>query len=237
MARRAELKPNAAAGPTVRAADYICPRHGAVIVERRLWPDDYDTCPDCLALAGRAPRDIVLLPQLTPAQLLALHEAGHAIAYIHLGVGIHSASLQRSPHVRETVGGHVRLARGTDDLHPIGLWAGTAAVRRMLLQHAEAPTFADLVDIGCNGRNDSAMLRRTGLADAELLAARDEADALIAGSWDAVTRVARALLATGYLSGEQLRSVLAGGQADRPGSGPDSRREIPRNSPGRMMPP
>lgn len=70
----------------VRGADVVCDRHRAVIVASRMWPDDYQFCPDCRRLATAAPHgEIPLLPHLDTSRCVAVHEAGHAVAYILLG--------------------------------------------------------------------------------------------------------------------------------------------------------
>ncbi|MEU8334771.1 hypothetical protein [Micromonospora tulbaghiae] len=192
-----------------RAVHLICTPHAATIATTLLWPHDYDTCHPCQHRQQGPRREILLLPHIPAARLAATHEAGHAVIYQRLGVGVHYATTEPAPEDPSSVGGHVSINLAPDDFRPVGLWAGPTAVHRMLHERG-TPTFADLVDVGCNARGDSMNLRRCGLPDSELLAARGEAEQLVEELWGSITRVAGVLADAGTLTGDQIRQLAAG---------------------------
>jgi hypothetical protein len=194
--------------PVARAADVVCDHHKTVIVATRLWPADYQVCPDCRLLSNALPAGgILLLPHLDTSRCVAVHEAGHAVTYTLLGVKVHYASMRPGDGVSYQVGGHVSLDLAPDEYVPVGLWGGTAAVRRLML-NAGTPTIEDLIDLGNNGYGDTIMLRKSGVSDVELRAARDRADEMAEHYWEAISRVADALLARGRLTGAEIVELV-----------------------------
>lgn len=106
------------------------------------------------------------------------------------------------------VGGHVSLNLARDEYVPVGLSAGTAALRRLML-NAGTPTVEDLIDVANNGSLDTAMLRKSGLSDVEIFAARDRADVIAESHWGAISRVAEVLLTQGRLTGDEIAGLVS----------------------------
>ena len=195
-----------------RAADMVCDPHRAEILHTRLWPAGYTTCADCQRLLRHAPSSgIPLLPHLDADHFVSVHEAGHAVVYLHFGIGVHYATLTPGP------AGHVSVDLPSGQYIPAGLWAGMAAVRRLLLNEG-TPTDTDLIDVANNGFHDAKLLHRSGLLAREIEAARDHADEIADQQWPAIERVASALLGRGRLSGKEIAALVAPGCTPADGS-------------------
>lgn len=109
---------------TLRLIDLMCDRHRTLILDTRMWPFGRDEH-GCMLCDTGEHHDV--FPGIDVATEMAIHEAGHAIAYLHDGI-----------HVTEASGtGNGRFAAYTNtEGHDqgtlpglTGLWAGPAAVR------------------------------------------------------------------------------------------------------------
>jgi hypothetical protein len=199
-----------------RLADIMCARHKALILDTRLWPQNYtagnhnpgnNSCENCADVGRQAPTGIpTVLPHLEPVEHMAFHESGHAVVYLHLGVTVDYAALEASPDGAEGSQAHVSVDASGCSL--VGLWAGTAAARRWLLTRGVSDD-ADLIDVINGGHLDAREIHESGFGRRDVNAARDHADGLVNQNWSAIERVAAALLIRGRLTGDEI-AELAG---------------------------
>jgi hypothetical protein len=194
-----------------RLIDAVCKPHQQAILESRLWPRQTDTCPDCTHYNTR----IRLLPHLDIQRCIAIHETGHAVAYVVLGCRVDAVTLR--PDGTGSV--EFRYTRP----QPAGVWAGTAALRHMLLVES-ASSHADLFDVIATGSvgatSDAEHLHAMADDGIDIAAARRRADELVAGHWTAIEQVAKALLASGHVTGAEIAAELPGlGFAPKPSGG------------------
>lgn len=187
-----------------RAASILCGDHAAVLASTRMFPADYETCRGCAAAGYGKGNVCILLPHLDQRKLAAVHEIGHAFAYQRIGVKVNYATIFPDPSHPDGWSGRVNIDLPPDDLRPLGLWGGTAAVRAMMLHQPDAPTMLDFVDLGCNGRHDAALLRRAGLTTDELFETRAAADEIAAREWLTIELIADALADRLLITGTEI---------------------------------
>lgn len=203
-----------------RLIDLMCHRHQHLLITGRFWPADYipgnhqpgnNSCHDCGIIGATRPYGPIHAdtPGVNPTEEAAIHEAGHAVAYLTHNIHVDYASL--APGDAEGSRAHLSVLLG-DSLnttaHRIGLWAGQSATllwldRQGLLDDAAR------IDVAWNAGLDSRDLWDCGVEAGVHDPARDDADRLVADRWDAIERVADMLLARGRLSGDEI-AELAG---------------------------
>lgn len=183
-----------------RLIDVTCGPHRQQILDSRVWPRQADTCRECSHYNTR----IRLLPDRDMMRCISVHETGHAVAYLALGCPVDAVTLR--PDGTGSV--EFRFIRP----QPIGVWAGTAALRAMLLLSDGPPDLADLFDVIATGAvgasSDAEQLHSMAGSGDDITAARDAADRLVAEHWEAIDRAADLLLARGRLSGDEITDLL-----------------------------
>lgn len=180
-----------------RLIDLMCARHRDQVLETMLWAGDTADCYSCTNRSA-----VALLPHLDQQRCIAVHEAGHAVAYLIVGERVIGAYLH--PDGR---GGVNFVARQPQ---PAAVWAGPSALRHMLALSGPVSD-TDLVDVAATGgvgaNSDAVQLRAMAGQGIDITAARDAADTLVADHWDAIDRVAGALLDRGRLAGAEVAAV------------------------------
>lgn len=187
---------------TVRLIDLMCTLHRDYTLRTRMWPFGTDMT-NCARCDLREAADV--FPGVDVLKEAAVHEAGHAIAYLTDGLHVEEVNLA----------GNERFAAYTNvEEHPrgslvglTGLWAGPAAVRAWL-ERAHLLDDATEIDIAMSSRTDTALIAsaaETGLVDEAL----ERADRLAGSRMWAINRVAESLTVHHRLTGAQI-AELAG---------------------------
>lgn len=145
-------------------------------------------------------------------ELVATHEAGHAVAYLTAGIHVAYAEMSPSPD-HPGSGAHIAVKLRRDQFgsadHLTGLWAGQAAElywldRRGLLDDAT------LIDVVCRSESDATLIAGTAQPAYVVRWARTYADGLVARRRDAVAAIVRELLRRGRLTGDELADLVVG---------------------------
>lgn|GEM_PF-1754546 len=189
-----------------RVRDFVCAGHRKEIAETLMWPALWGMCPDCRRAYRALPAGaaVDLLPHAGGwKRALAVHEAGHAVTYLHLGVGVNYITVLEGKNGGQ--GGTTSIALPPDQLVPAGLWAGFAAERRLLLPGE--PEEADLIDLASGSRHDALKLIAACSTFDEIVAARLRAAEIADRYADAIDRVAVALVEAGRLAGDQIADL------------------------------
>lgn len=198
-----------------RLIDLMCDHHRNLIITGRLWPVGYspgnhrpgnNSCNDCGIIGAAQPSGPIRArtPGVRQAEDSAIHEAGHAIAYLAHGAVVDYAALEPGDengslaHISVGIGDAYHTA-----VHRIGLWAGQAASLRWLDARGLLDDAAR-IDVVWNAGLDSRDLWDCGVTPGVHDPARDDADQLIAEHWSAIERVAEKLLAHGQLTGDEI---------------------------------
>jgi hypothetical protein len=184
---------------TPRLIDFVCGQHQRQILDTRLWAAETFDCRDCRTAGCR----VLLLPHLDTRRCIAVHEAGHAVAYLTLG--------QRVTRVELTPDDRGAVDFLADGPQPAAAWAGMAAIGHLL--HLTGPvTSADLIDVagtgGVGDSSDAEQLYAMAAKGVDITVARAAADALVVARWAAISRVADALLKQGRLTGDEIAGLL-----------------------------
>ncbi|HEX5543661.1 MAG TPA: hypothetical protein VFX60_19260 [Micromonospora sp.] len=179
-----------------RLIDVVCDYHRDRVLDTRLWPRRANTCPNCSYYNTK----IRLLPHHDMMHSIAVHETGHAVAYLALGIPVDAVVL------RPDGTGHVEFRH--IDTQPIGVWAGAAALRHMLLRLG-SPSTADLLDVIATGAvgaaSDSEQLHTLASDGVDITAPRETADLLVAEHWSAIEQAVSRLLSCGRLTGDEIK--------------------------------
>lgn len=187
---------------TMRLIDVLCSAHRAMILNTGLWPHGFrpDDCPAC----GND-HSFQILPGIGWGPEIAIHEAGHAFAYLWGDVEVIEVTLRPTNDLAAAT--YFRSFHLASLPELIGLWAGMEAARELLrrLGHLDD---ASAVDITMGGRTDSSII--TGAtSDLDLITeARDIARRLVGRNWEKISRVATALVRSETLSAADLDLVL-----------------------------
>jgi hypothetical protein len=187
---------------TARLIDVMCFGHRALILGNRMWPAGFDlaNCPNCTDDRDEAN----ILPGIDPAQEMSIHEAGHAFAWLSLGVEVIDVDLGGNSRFRAYTNYRSYNLGSFPEL--IGLWAGAAATRNWI-RRVGALTDAAEIDIAMTARSDIQLIIEN-CADPDAVAeTRDLADRLVARHWGSIERIADALLVAGRLSGEAIAAI------------------------------
>ncbi len=178
-----------------RLIDLVCSQHQQLILDSRLWPALADTCLSC----SHYNTQIRLLPGRDIMRCIAVHEIGHAVAYLTLGCPVDTVELRPD--------GTGSVAFRYIQPQPIGVWAGTAALRRMLLNEG-MPSLPDLFDVIATGsvgaNSDAEQLHAIAGDGIDIAAARNAADRLVLDQWFVIERAAEQLLIQGQLTGAEI---------------------------------
>lgn len=219
---------------TLRIVDLMCDWHRTLISRTRLWPIGYipgnhdrdgnNSCHQCAEVGRRQPSGRwQVLPDLDPRQAAAIHEAGHVVAYLHLGICVAGASLTPSDGNEEWSTAHVTMdyrpgqAGTIDDV--VGLWAGqSASLCWLAILGDDGP--ANWYDAIVSSENDCQKIANADLRSDNRMAARDRADELVARHWDAVERVAAALLDRTTLNAAELHDLVSAPDLTTPAEQP-----------------
>lgn len=207
---------------TLRILDLMCDWHRTLISSTRLWPVGYipgnhdpegnNSCHRCAEVGRRQPSGRwQILSDLDPRWAAAVHEAGHVVAYLHLGIPVADASLTPSDGNEAWSTAHVTMnyrpgqAGTVDDV--VGLWAGqSASLRWLAILGADSP--ANWYDAIVSSADDCQKIANADLRRDDRMSARDRADELVASHWDAIERVAAALLHRTTLDATALRDIV-----------------------------
>lgn len=185
-----------------RLIDLMCDQHRDQVLSSRMWPVGWRLadCRDCTDDQGEAD----IFPAVSAVMEMAVHEAGHAVAYL----------LNDIPVLCIDLGGNDRFAAytntvGHDQSAPgalSALWAGPAAVRAWLDRQGLLDAAAE-VDVAQSSRSDTATVVEAAANASERLAARDRADRLVLEHLDAILRVAERLVWMGRLTGAEVGAI------------------------------
>jgi hypothetical protein len=162
-------------------------------------------------------RDLLDIPDADYQTVLAIHEAGHAIATL-AGGRAHLVSLSLSDNFLDETGGVVHAysydLHGTAQL--ITHCAGERAVDMWLHRHGLWTTRrAAAAEIGA--RSDRALaLAVPGMTHALLRGMHDPTDDLLDAHWAKVEVVADAALGAGHLTGSQVAAITGLANQFRP---------------------
>lgn len=172
-------------------------------------PDDVSDTEDCLGD----------LKELDRQYLIAIHEAGHAIAGLAGHAHIHHAKIRPLSQLRAqasaagTSSGHVNSCNLTDgQAFAVYLGAGERAEDKWLTQHGLwTPRRAVGIELGA--RSDREFLLavnphvRFGIDHQDYRVVHDLADQFVTEHWDDVIAVADALATRMYLTGDQIADL------------------------------
>jgi len=206
-----------------RVVEGMCPHHRALILDAMAWHPGCTPggrtlgsaggprCPDCTHIGARwgsATFSTILLGEEGP-NVCAIHEVGHAVVALLLGVQVNYMSMSPgtirvggAAHTDVTI--HQDAWYGSADETQV-LWAGLLAVTEWL-HHAGLDSEANVVDAIFLGHDDTGRM-----ADPFSGPARDcrvEASFLLGEHWTGANKAAAALLARGHLTGAELRDIL-----------------------------
>lgn len=183
-----------------RLIDITCTRHVRSILETRMWPDCH-TCTECLHREDEA----TIFPHVDGIHELAVHEAGHAVAYSAHGIIVDHISIIRNERFAAYTNTQAHDQGSIGGL--VGLLAGFAAVR-VWLDRAGLLDDAALIDLAMTSRTDTLVAADVAHA-VDVATAWEMADLLAKDRWDAIDRVAEALLDRHRLDGADV-TRLAG---------------------------
>jgi hypothetical protein len=201
-----------------RLIDLMCDRHRTLILDTRIWPPNYqagnhnpgnNSCDDCGAVGGRMPTGrATILPGVNQREQAAVHEAGHAVAYLLHGFRVQYAALEPGDAAGSDAYINVEDVPGRRGMKTrlIGLWAGQSASLR-LMQHMAMVDDANTVDIVATSALDGHDILAARRSARTVLAARRRADTLIDRHWPTVRRIADALFIRGRLTGDEMAEV------------------------------
>lgn len=176
---------------TARLADAMCRYHRRWTVENRMWRDSMICAEGCETVTG-----VILLPHLNLGEQLAIHEAGHAVAFLALGEGVLEAVADL-----DNLPGSVRTVSTTCDAR--GVLAGAAAVTRW----AQPDCDEDFVDIANGAQHDFRNMWNAGVSIETATQVLRQADDIVAALWPAIERVAEVLLTRGRLTGDEIADL------------------------------
>lgn len=144
------------------------------------------------------------------SRVTAMHEAGHAVAAIR--VGLLFDHVTAAPDIEQELDGELHWT----DLHASGDVAMSPTLLAVVLLAgpcAEARATRRRIDrvfAGTAATGDREALASLGLSDAQFVAASRDAVALIERDWAAIERVAEALLDGGSLGFDEVEAIVAG---------------------------
>jgi hypothetical protein len=184
---------------TSRLIDLLCDRHRQLVLDARTWATS-----DCFHCAKADSSEVAIFPGVDSREEMAVHEAGHAYAYLRVGIQVECVDL----------GGNERFAAYTNAFgHDqsglaglTGLWAGPAATR-VWLDRLGLLDDAASVDIAMSSRTDTRVVIEKARDHGLIAEACDLADRLMDRHFAAIERVADALLVRGRLSGEEIAAL------------------------------
>lgn len=184
---------------TDRLIDLLCPAHRAETLGTRCWPAAFPFCDDCATVNPVPPP----LPGIDPAREMAIHEAGHAVLFLDLGIHVIEVSAGAGH-------GYAAFTNTVDYDQSnlpglIGRWAGQAATMHWLRETGQLDDAAT-VDLAAVSRSDTAAILTHGHTDL-IFEARGIADRMSARRWPAIEAVAELLIARGSLTAAEVAAV------------------------------
>lgn len=193
--------------------DLLCEPHRQEILRGLLWPDSLElwldsACAGCRTVAVEQPTGTYYF---FPAEMQgrlhrwsAYHEAGHVVVNLAVGHRVLSAEQE------EGESGQVKFRSASPpDLfaEATSAWAGLLAQRAVILDDGLLDEVTVVGTAAASHGDAKAIVANTGGPD-EIRAALLRAEALVAGRWDDIERVAEALLQRERLDEHEILELV-----------------------------
>ena len=187
---------------TLRLIDLLCDRHRQAVLDTCMWPADFKLadCPQCSDDNGEAD----IFPGVDARHEMAVHEAGHAYAYLRFGIQLECVDLGGNDRFAAYTNAYGHDQSGLAGL--TGLWAGPVAVRAWLDRLGLLDDAAQ-VDVAMSARTDTRVIVEVAREQRLVIEARELAEQLAGRHLPSIERIADALLVHGRLSGDEIAAL------------------------------